>query len=288
MLRRASILIAVLGVMSFGAANAQPQPSSNPNSTFWSEGFSARSVMADPLTANPLASRGPTSRLVRMPVELGSMDQPNVLIAPGVQPLRVATGSKSRGDIIATIPFRFRELGRLTQNVRAGVDGSGPVLVPAGSLGYGVGPSQIENGRDHLGAWCFILGSGTALTPPADGSRFQCLFALNRGGWTIAPIQSGFTNILMAPRSKRPNIMAPVVEPMPILAGPEHTLELRLESWTRQGVFFKTYVNGQFVEVIGMASNSPTAAKLELVGQTLTFTRTAGGGSIATVTTNAP
>jgi hypothetical protein len=276
-----SLFVALL-VVGIGALadRAQAQngttPNTGPNSPFWSQGFSARSQMANSL--DPLnRQRGGlySERLVHFAFELDKMNQSDVMILPGTQPVVVASGSKNRGDAIATIPFRLREMGRLAQPVTAGRDGSGQVLLEAGSIGYRVDLARVNLNKGIVDAWCFT---------DADRPARLCLYALENGGWTSGRVDDAFPNLLISPKTRRANASDPVMVALSFEARPEHRLELRLESWTRAGVFLKAYVDGAFVELIQLEQTSPREAQLKLLGQSVNFVRTSERGAIAIVT----
>jgi hypothetical protein len=261
-----------------GNASAQQGPSNptnNPNSSFWSQGFSHSSQMADPAMGNPLIREGSALRQVYFALELGGMDRPNVVIAPGMAPAMVEPGGKKKGDIVATIPFRFREMGRLTQDVRSGRDGSGRIIVPAGSVGFRANVERVVEGAGIADVWCFTA---------AEKPNRACLFALPDGGWASASVEEAFPNVVWSPRSRRANIAEPIIASVPVAARPEHRLELRMESWTRAGLFLKAYVDGAFVEVVGLPSTASGQVELPLTGQSVSFTKGSGRDEIAIVT----
>jgi hypothetical protein len=277
-----SLLVALLAVGISGIADraeAQQGTTPGPNSPFWSQGFSARSEMANSL--NPLNRQIGgiyRERLVHFAFELDKMNQTDVMIMPGTQPVVVASGSKNRGDAIATIPFRLREMGRLAQPVTAGRDGSGQVLLEAGSIGYRVDLTRVNLNRGIVDTWCF-----TEANRPAK----ICLYALENGGWTSGRVDDAFPNLLISPKTRRANASDPVIVSLSFEARPEHRLELRLESWTRAGVFLKAYVDGAFVELVQVEQTSPREAQLKLLGQSVNFVRASERGGIAIVTTSA-
>jgi hypothetical protein len=273
------LIIALVATGVAGLANqakAQQGSSPSPDSSFWSRGFSARSEMANSL--GPLNRQGGglyRERLVHFSAELDEMNQSYVMIMPGKQPVVVASGSKKRDDAIATIPFRLREMGRLAQPVTVGRDGSGQVLLEAGAIGYRVDLTRVNLSKGIVDAWCFT---------DADRPTRLCLYALENGGWTSGRVDDAFPNLLISPRTRRANASDPVIVALSFEARPEHRLELRLESWTRAGVFLKAYVDGAFVELIQLEQTSPREAQLNLLGQSVNFVRANERGAIAIVT----
>jgi hypothetical protein len=270
-----ALLVAGVGALA-DSAQAQNGTTPGPNSPFWSQGFNARSEMTNSLLPLNRQEGGLyRERLVHFSSELDEMNQTYVMIMSGTQPVVVASGSKNRGDAIATIPFRLREMGRLAQPVTAGRDGSTQVLLEAGSIGYRVDLTRVNLNKGIVDAWCFT---------DADRPTRLCLYALENGGWISGRVHDAFPNLLISPKTRRANASDPVIMALSFEARPEHRLELRLESWTRAGVFLKAYVDGAFVELIQLEQTSPREAQLNLLGQSVNFVRANERGAIAIVT----
>jgi hypothetical protein len=270
-----ALLVAGVGALA-DRAQAQNGTTPGPNSPFWSQGFNARSEMTNSLLPLNRQEGGLyRERLVHFSSELDEMNQTYVMIMSGTQPVVVASGSKNRGDAIATIPFRLREMGRLAQPVTAGRDGSTQVLLEAGSIGYRVDLTRVNLNKGIVDAWCFT---------DADRPTRLCLYALENGGWISGRVHDAFPNLLISPKTRRANASDPVIMALSFEARPEHRLELRLESWTRAGVFLKAYVDGAFVELIQLEQTSPREAQLNLLGQSVNFVRANERGAIAIVT----
>jgi hypothetical protein len=270
-----ALLVAGVGALA-DSAQAQNGTTPGPNSPFWSQGFNARSEMTNSLLPLNRQEGGLyRERLVHFSSELDEMNQTYVMIMSGTQPVVVASGNKNRGDAIATIPFRLREMGRLAQPVTAGRDGSTQVLLEAGSIGYRVDLTRVNLNKGIVDAWCFT---------DADRPTRLCLYALENGGWISGRVHDAFPNLLISPKTRRANASDPVIMALSFEARPEHRLELRLESWTRAGVFLKAYVDGAFVELIQLEQTSPREAQLNLLGQSVNFVRANERGAIAIVT----
>jgi hypothetical protein len=283
-------LTALLTVAGASGVLAQSNGNNTSNSTFGLLNSSPRSAMTNPLGQNPLYRNQNTlnAGVMLMLDELRVTGQPSSMIEPGARSIAVGAGNKKRGDIVASIPFRFSLLGKLTSTVRAGSDGSGPILVQAGTLGYIARRWQMFNGQEIDFAWCTMPSATIAGSPPAPTEQPYCLFALTQGGWRSAPLDGSFPDTLIAPRVRRANIADPEMELLASTQGPDQTLELRLENWTREGLFLKSYVNGRFVEVVGLPPNDTNQVNMTVSGQTLRFVRSQTRGEIATVAPTTP
>jgi hypothetical protein len=256
---------------------AQSQTSSpGPNSPFWSQGFNARSTMAMsllPQMGNRLGQTVFAPKLLRMPDELGNMNYAQVFIAPSNSEQIVTEGLKRRGDLVATIPFRFRKTGVLEQAIRSERRGTGATVMAAGAQGYRISPFRITQGEDFKEAWCFTAPTDVPPTQSRRKPQLICFFNLISGGWISEAQVDAFPNTLRAPRSRRANIEEVVIATNPADSSPEKKLELRFEGWTSEGATLKSFVDGEFVELLTLPKAPSGEVELKLLGQTLGFSR---------------
>jgi hypothetical protein len=280
-----SFLLAIIVASATGDIKAQIQTSSpSPNSPFWSQGFNARSEMANQMFFTPTLPTLHAPKLFRMPSEFSNMNYAHILIAPStIEPI-VATGTKKRGDLIVTIPFRFRKVGTLAQPVMSERNGAGSTVMAAGARGFRVSPFRITQGEDFREAWCFTEASALAQTRGQRKPKRLCFFNLLNGGWISDAQRHAFPNTLRAPATRRANISDVTISALSADAVPEQKLEVRFDGWNSLGAISKTYVDGEFIEEVVLPKNDNGEAELKLLGQTIRLVRNSDQSSSTSVT----
>lgn len=280
--------ICLLGLFELVGSGAKAQ--TRPFNGLYGDGttFSPSSYstpMTQSVFSNPLTREAYEPRLLRLPTELSNMNYSHVMIAPGTSPIVTSEGIKKRGDLIATIPFRFRQLGQLSQPVKSGRDGHGPNLLEAGAIGYRVNPFRITQGVPVTDAWCFTEASSRAGASVVANPKGVCLFKLVSGRWVSGPTRGAFPNTLLGPRTLRANVGDVLIDLASPNEAPERRLELRFKNWSIDGVVIEAFVDGELIENVTVTKKSTGEVELQLLSQSLAFSRSGRSDASAIITT---